>query len=229
MGFASARKRRRRQLSGTDLTREEIQLLYEWLTAGVMKNPRWHAEALAQGKTAFRNLIIKAFREMRATCRHMIDKGERRASAMEVLVLADRFGTDTAVEYAWHIFSGVGWRNTLAGISQQVGFALPWNTTPDMVIRYLVEHEPTLDDNPIMTVRSNLDEAKHAETWEGSARERTGTYAEIMGSSKLPEIDRGLAAGTHQLVDDLGRKVVPSEMKERAERAERDRAKKGAA
>ena len=222
MGYASRRKRRRRP-SGTDLTEVEIRQLYKWLAAGVMNDPMQHAAALCEGKTAFRNNLSKAFREMRLTCRDFIAKSERVQASKQILALMDRFGNDTALEYAWHIFSGIGWRNTLICVSSQLGFQLPWNTTPDMILRYLMINEPASDENPIMTVRSNLDDRKHAQTWEGSARERTGTYEEIMRSSKLPAIERGLAAGTHELQDELGRKIVPGEMREKAERAAADK------
>lgn len=210
---------------------ESVETMYGCLMP-VMSDPFLHAETVAQGKTAFRNTMTKAFRDQRLACRGALAKGEAVHGANHLLQVLDKYGTDAALDLAWGLLAGIGWQNTLRGISTEVGFALPPNTTPDMVMRYLVQRDETEDhgpDGPEMTVRSNMDPAGMSDMWHGSATERTGTMREILASSKIEEVDRGLAAGTHKLVDHTGRRVTPGELRERDERVARDRSAKGAA
>lgn len=210
---------------------QSVETLYGCLMP-VMQDPFLHAETLAQGRTAFRNTMAKAFRQQRMACRDALAKGESVQGADHLLKVLEKYGSDAALDLAWMLLAGIGWQNTLRCISTNVGFALPPNTTPDMVMRYLVQQDDAPDygpDGPIMTVRSNLPEGRMSEMWRGSADERTGTMREILASSKLEEVNRGIASGDVRLVDDSGRRVTPGELRERDERVARDRKEKGAA
>lgn len=210
---------------------QSIETMYGCLMP-VMSDSFLHAETLAQGRTAFRNTMAKAFREQRMACRDALAKGENTHGANHLLAVLDKYGTDAALDLAWGLLAGPGWQNTLRCISTSVGFALPPNTTPDMVLRYLVQNDEAEEhgpDGPIMTVRSNMDPSGMSDMWHGSATERTGTMREILASTKIEEVNRGLQSGDVHLVDPSGRRVTPGELRERDERVARDKAARGAA
>ena len=217
-------RRRTRARRPRKLTMEQSAALYEFLMP-VMGNPETHAEVLAKGKVPFRNRLSKALRDQRLACRDAIRRNEGADGARELLAVCEHYGSDAALEEAWHLFSGPGWQNTLSCISQEIGMKLPPNTTPGMVIRYYhgrpTEEKPD-PEGPDMELTVALPEHEMEQAVHGTARHRKGKFRELMASMKIDVIKRGLVAGTHRLKDNLGRIVDPGAAKEQQERAAAD-------
>ena len=223
---------RRARKRAARLSRYESRMMYAMLV-DLMTDWQHHAELLVQGRTPFRNALAKTLKDsitqIRDDLRTVQDKAERRRMELKLLTWT-RMASDAALDHAWALFVGPAWMNTLAGMSREIGFQIPWNTTPDMVLRYYMKNEPPEPPPPDerkVTIRSGLSDAEHAQVWRGSARERTGTFREIMASSKIPEIERGIRSGEVVVRDAMGRELGGSAERERMERVNRDRKAKG--
>ena len=223
--------RRARRRAGR-LSRYESRMMYAMLV-DLMQDWQVHAELLVQGRTPFRNALAKTLKEsitkIKDLLRTVQDKAERQKLELELLTCS-RMASDAALDHAWALFMGPAWQNTLSGMSRELGFALPPVTTPDMVLRYFSKNEPPEPPAPedqVMTIRSGLPDAEHAQVWHGSARERTGTMRELLASSKIPEIERGIESGEVVVRDQMGRRLGGSAERERMERVNRDRAAQG--
>ena len=219
--------RRSRRRAGR-LSRYESRMMYATLIE-LMADWQHHAELLVQGRTVFRNALAKTLKDAITQCRDDLrtvqDKFERQRLELNLLTWT-RMASDAALDHAWALFCGPGWQNTLAGMSREIGFPIPPNTTPGMVLRFYMKNEPPEPPAPedrVMTIRSGLSDAEHAQVWHGSARERTGTFREIMQSSKIPEIERGIKSGEVVVRDAMGRELGGSAERERMERVNRDR------
>ena len=193
------------ELKKHELTPQERGAIWHMLDQ-ITQDPHQHATFFAQGKINFRNRYNLQLEDVKRKVTDLCRTKQATNYHWLLLYLTARRPREAVLQAAWQIFSEDAWKLTLTQVSRDIGCdpgnGLPETTTPDMILRflhYLDDDEPEDPEGPDFEVEIMLPEHDVQSMWRSSGRTRRGKYHEIMGDCKMPDIQRGIAAGTHRV------------------------------
>ena len=187
---------------------ELISMTLEHLNEGE-EGPWKHATLLAEGRQAFRIKYAQACAVLERHSRALVVKEGMGApkQAKFYLYLLTQYSRELILDVAWHIFSVEMWRQTITRLNGMLGHGgtgrgLPFETTPDYVLKHVIpftREGPPDPDGEDVRIEIMLPDHEMRQLWHGDARVRKGKFKDIMKSSKMPEINRGLRDGSVKL------------------------------